>query len=122
MGARISELLASRRASALVVRDGGRTVAIPYDEITWIEAEDYYARVHARDARTLVRLSLRSLASTLDAWRFVRIHRSAIVNVGFVRSIEPLASGDQRLVLSDGTELRVSRTYRADLEARLPRA
>jgi two-component system, LytTR family, response regulator len=104
----------------LIVRDGGRTLVIPYDEIVWIEAEDYYVRIHARQKRTLARIPLKSLADELDD-RFVRVHRSAIVNVACVREMEPLASGDQRLLLSDGTELRVSRTYRPALEERLGR-
>jgi two-component system LytT family response regulator len=123
-GRRLTALLESSGAPGprqLVVRDGSRTVVIPTDEIIWIEAEDYYARIHATGRRTLVRLSLKSLADDLDAARFVRVHRSAIVNLAFVRQLEPLASGDQRLVLSDGTELRVSRTYRPALDERLGR-
>src|SRR5262249_8767192 len=123
LGARLTALAASRRPAAgpaqLVVRDSGRTIVIPYDDIVWIEAEDYYVRIHATGRKTLVRLSMRALTDSLDADRFVRVHRSAIVNLARVREVEPLASGDQRLVLSDGTELRVSRTYRADLESRL---
>jgi two-component system LytT family response regulator len=123
-GRRLTALLESSATPGprqLVVRDGSRTVVIPTDEIIWIEAEDYYARIHATGRRTLVRLSLKSLADDLDAARFVRVHRSAIVNLAFVRQLEPLASGDQRLVLSDGTELRVSRTYRPALDERLGR-
>lgn len=121
MGERLADLLGSRRASTLVVRDGSRTIAIPHGDIVWIEAEDYYARVHARTGRTLVRVSLRALAASLDPERFVRVHRSAIVNVDSVREMQPLASGDQRLLLADGTALRVSRTYRASLDALLGR-
>ena len=124
LGTRLSALLASRqgtRPDQLVVRDGGRTTVIPHAEILWIEAEDYYVRVHARTGRTLVRLSLRALAGTLEGTALVRVHRSAMVNVHAVRTVEPLVSGDQRLVLEDGTELRVSRTYRAALDARLHR-
>jgi two-component system LytT family response regulator len=124
-GRRLTALLESSGTPApprqLVVRDGSRTVVIPTDEIIWIEAEDYYARIHATGRRTLVRLSLKSLADELDAARFVRVHRSAIVNLACVRELEPLASGDQRLVLNDGTELRVSRTYRPALDERLGR-
>ena len=124
-GRRLAALLASKRPQTgpqqLIVRDGSRTVVIPYDDIVWIEAEDYYVRVHTPERKTLVRLPLKTLADELDADRFVRVHRSAIVNLGCVREVEPLISGDQRLVLSDGTELRVSRTYRAVLDERLGR-
>jgi two-component system LytT family response regulator len=123
MTERLSALLAARQAPSpqLVVRDGSRTVVIPHDEIVWIEAEDYCSRIHAAGQQPLVRLSLRSVSASLDSERFVRIHRSAIVNLSRVRTVEPLSSGDQRLVLDDGTELRVSRTYRAALDARLRR-
>jgi two-component system LytT family response regulator len=123
-GRRLASLLASRPArtapATIVVKEGSRTVVIPADDIIWIEAEDYYARLHTRDKRTLVRLSLKRLSDTLDE-RFVRVHRSAIVNIRHVRTMDPLASGDQRLVLSDGTELRASRTYRSTIEERLDR-
>jgi two-component system LytT family response regulator len=116
VGERLARLIAERSAPAtIVVRDGGRTLVIPHEEIVWIEAEDYYVRVHTRERRALVRESLRALTASLDPARFVRVHRSAIVNVGWIREVEPLASGDQRIVLAEGTELRVSRTYRAEL-------
>jgi len=134
----------------LIVRDGARTHVIPHDEIVWIEAEDYYARIHARAStplgagpstslgtgpstslgtgpstslgtgrRILARESLRTLEKTLDPAVFARVHRSAIVNIRWIKAIEPLASGDQRLILNDGTTLRVSRTHRAALMRRL---
>jgi two-component system LytT family response regulator len=55
------------------------------------------------------------LAESLEPNGFIRVHRSAIVNVSHVRQIEPLSSGDQRLTLSDGTAVKVSRTYRASV-------
>jgi two-component system, LytTR family, response regulator len=114
---RLSDLLAAMTPERrqLVIRDGGRTIVIPHDDIVWIEAEDYCARIHMRGRTLLVRDSLRALTDSLDHSGFVRVHRSAIANLSYVREIEPLASGDQRLTLSDGTVLRVSRTYRADL-------
>ena len=99
----------------LVVRDGSRTHVIPHDEIVWIEAEDYYARIHARGRRVLARESLRTLGAALDPAVFARVHRSAIVNTRSIKSMEPLASGDQRLLLEDGTVVRVSRTHRGAL-------
>ena len=122
-GRRLAALLSSSPAvpgvGQLVVRDAGKTLVIPYDDIVWIEAEDYYVCVHTGERRTLVRVPLKTIAASLDRDRFVRVHRSAIVNLSSVRRVEPLASGDQRLVLRDGTKLRVSRTYRATLEEHL---
>lgn len=122
MAGRLSDLLSATAAASaaaastsrqLVVRDAGRTIVIPHDDIVWIEAEDYCARIHLRGRALLVRDSLRALGDSLDGGGFVRVHRSAIANVACIREIEPLASGDQRLTLSDGTVLKISRTYRA---------
>jgi two-component system LytT family response regulator len=115
MAERLSDLLSATAPRQLAVRDAGRTLVLPCDDIVWIEAEDYCARIHLRGRTLLVRDSLRALADALDPNAFVRVHRSAIVNVGCVREIEPLASGDQRLTLSDGTVLRISRTNRANV-------
>ena len=117
MAARLSDLLSATMAERrqLVVRDRGRTIVIPHDDICWIEAEDYCARIHMRGRTLLIRESLRALADSLDRRGFVRVHRSAIANLSGIREIEPLTSGDQRLKLSDGTVLKVSRTYRAEL-------
>jgi two-component system LytT family response regulator len=122
MAGRLSDLLSATASATsmvssrqLVIRDAGRTMVIPHDEIVWIEAEDYCARLHLRTRTLLVRDSLRALADSLDAAGFVRVHRSAIANIACIREIEPLASGDQRLTLSDGTVLKISRTYRAQV-------
>jgi two-component system, LytTR family, response regulator len=122
--ARLRERTFASRASEprqLVVRDGGRTFVIPHDQIVWIEAEDYCVRIHRRGRTVLLRDTLRALELALNGGGFVRVHRSAIANVGCIRELEPLTSGDQRLTLSDGTVLKVSRTYRAQVVAALLR-
>jgi two-component system LytT family response regulator len=123
MAGRLSDLLSAtaRDRRQLVVRDGGRTIILPHDDIVWIEAEDYCARIHLRGRTVLVRDSLRALGDALERSGFVRVHRSAIVNVNCIREIEPVASGDQRLTLDDGTVLKVSRTYRAQVVREYPR-
>ena len=115
---RLSDLLAqtaARPRRTLLVRDAGRTVVIPHDDIVWIEAEDYCARLHLRTRSVLVRESLKALGDQLPAADFVRVHRSAIANVAAIRSLEPVSSGDQRIRLADGTTLKVSRTHRGNL-------
>ena len=99
----------------LLVRDGTRTVVVPHDDIVWIEAEDYCARIHLHDRTVLVRESLRTLVEKLSDAGFVRVHRSAIARLSAIRTMEPVSSGDQRLTLTNGTTLRVSRTYRTAL-------
>jgi two-component system LytT family response regulator len=117
MAGRLADLLADTAPERrqLVVRDSGRTVVIPHDDIAWIEAEDYCVRLHLGDRTLLIRDSLKSLEASLDRRRFVRVHRSAIVNTSWVKAIEPLTSGDQSVTLTDGTVLKASRTHRAQL-------
>jgi two-component system LytT family response regulator len=115
MADRLTALLAQQEPEPrqLVIRDGGRTIVVPFDDIVWIEAEDYCARLHLRTRTVLVRDSLRALADSLERGGFVRVHRSAIANVACIRELVPLVSGDQRLTLEGGIVLKVSRTHRA---------
>ena len=99
-------------------RDRGRVAFVAVDEVDWIGAEDDYVRIHARGASPLVRARIGELARQLDPERFVRIHRSTLVNIDRVRELRPAFHGDYTAVLHDGTELRVSRTYGAALAAR----
>ena len=105
----------------LVIRLPGRTLFVPYRDIAWIEGADYYARVHVGRKAHLLRESLRSLADRLDPNQFVRIHRSAIVNVARVRELRVGDGTDGIAVLDDGTELRVGRGRRSVLEQLLER-
>jgi two-component system LytT family response regulator len=85
-------------------------------EIDWIQAEDYYAAVHARGKRHLIRESLSMLETRLDRTRFVRVHRSAIVSIDRVREMRT-AHGESVLVLRDGTRVPVSRRRREQVAA-----
>lgn len=100
----------------IMVRDGGRVFFLPVDEIDWIEAADYYARVHTGESSHLVRESLASLEQSLDPTCFVRIHRSAIVNVDRVREIRPDWRNRSTVVLATGEQLPISRSRRERLE------
>jgi two-component system LytT family response regulator len=85
-------------------------------DIDWIEAADYYATLHVGGETHLVRQTLAELETSLDGRRFVRVHRRAIVNIDRVREIHPLFRGDCTLVLAGGTQVRLSRTRRAEFE------
>jgi two-component system LytT family response regulator len=102
-------------ASRLLIPGTGRTLVVPVADIDWIEAEDYYVRVHTRGRAHLLRRSLADLERELDPARFVRVHRSALVNVDRVRQLRPLTKGDAVLELEGGRELRLSRTHRERL-------
>jgi two-component system, LytTR family, response regulator len=98
----------------LAFKDGDRSVVIKATDVLWIEAEDYYVLVHAKQGRHIVRASLASLEQRLDPNRFKRVHRTAIVNVEEVRTMHD--RGGLHLTLSDGSEVAVSRSRRAQIE------
>ena len=104
-----------RHATRLAVKARGRTVFLSADEIDWVGAADNYLELHAGPNTFVVRETLSQLESKLDPRRFVRIHRSTLVNVERVREMHPLFAGDQIVVLHDGTKLQVSRTHRQRL-------
>ena len=86
-------------------------------EIDWIEAAGVYANLHI--GGNLYRAALNELAERLDPVRFVRIHRSAIVNIESILHLEPISHGEFEVILKDGSRSRISRTYRRELEKRL---
>ena len=98
-------------ALRLTVRDGERFVVVRTDEIEWFEAAANYVRVHTRGRVFTVRGTMGALALRLDPGRFARVHRSTIVNIDRVREIRPEWHGDFDVVLTDGTTLRLSRSY-----------
>ncbi len=108
-----------RGVGRLIVREVGQIVVVPTREVDWVEGADYYARLHVRNVVHLLRESLASLERRLDPRRFLRIHRSAIVNLARVRAVEAHLRGEGVAVLSDGTRLRVTRSRRGELERRL---
>ena len=112
-----SEAGENGRIERLTLRDGDRSIVIDVSEISWIEAQDYYVRIHSAHGRHLVRATLASLADRLDPQRFLRVHRGAIVNLDLVTSI---AEGDDtRVTLAGGAEVPVSRARRRALRAAL---
>jgi two-component system LytT family response regulator len=102
----------ARRPARLVIAGPAGDVVIDLAEIEWIEAEDYYAAVHARGKRHLLRESLASLETRLDRRQFVRVHRSALVNLEHVREVRTPQGGDASIVLRTGKEVPLSRRRR----------
>jgi two-component system LytT family response regulator len=96
----------------LLIQDGARAVFLEIARIDWIEAARNYACVHAGANTYVMRSSLDSLASKLDAEVFLRINRSEIVNTARIAELRPALHGDQKIRLQDGTELAWSRRYR----------
>jgi len=99
------------------VPDGERVIIVKATDIDCIEAEGHYVRLNIGKARYQLRGTLRSLEQQLDPARFARIHRGVIVNVDRIHELHPWFAGDYLVRLLDGRELRLSRTYRAHLDA-----
>jgi two-component system, LytTR family, response regulator len=102
----------------ITVRDGERFLILRIEEIDWIEAAANYTRIHTRGRVFQLRGTMGALQQRLDPARFARIHRSTIVNLDRVREIRPEWHGDFDVVLTDGTTLRLSRSYRQGLLGR----
>ncbi|MCA8961819.1 MAG: response regulator [Planctomycetes bacterium] len=100
----------------LVVKSEGRVIFVNASEIDWIEAAGNYARLHVGEDSHLIRETMIGLERKLDADTFVRIHRSAIVNVQRIREMQPLFHGEYLVVLESGTQLTLSRGYRDNLQ------
>ena len=101
----------------ILVRDGGTVTFQPVEGIDWIEAADYYAKLHVGEAVQLVRYTMNELESQLDPRRFVRIHRSAIVNAARVKEIRVDYQNHHVVVLHNGKRVPLSRRRRDLLEA-----
>ncbi|MEZ4417801.1 MAG: LytTR family DNA-binding domain-containing protein [Gemmatimonadota bacterium] len=97
------------------VREGEVTRFVGVEDVSHIEAAGNYVRLHAADGEHLIRATLAAVEERLDPSRFRRIHRSTIVNVDQVARVDAWFNGDCLATLTDGRELRVSRTYRAAL-------
>ena len=104
----------------IVLKTRGRVRLLPVEQVAWVAAEGVYVRLHtAAGAAHLHRALLGEIAAALDPRHFVRIHRSALVNLAAVEEIRRDDHGELTVVLRDRTTLPLGRTYRAALEARL---
>ena len=106
----------ARESERIVVKSGSRTIFLRKGSIEWVEAQGDYVKLHSGKESHLLRETMTALSDRLDTGRFVRIHRSRIVNVDYIREIRPLWGGDCAVLMRDGTELTMSRTYRASFQ------
>ena len=102
-----------------MVRGPGRLALVRAEDVEWIEAAGNYVRLHEAGRTHLARVALKELEARLDPDRFVRIHRSTIINLDAVESLRPSSHGDLTVRMRDGAELRLSRRYRDRLPATL---
>lgn len=111
----LSTLAPEPASSRLAIRDGDAVVLVPVDEIDWIEAADYYVEIHASGKTYLHRETMQRLEARLDE-RFVRIHRSRLVNRERVRELR-WEHGGMVVITTCGASLKVARSARAKLQA-----
>jgi two-component system LytT family response regulator len=109
----------ARKLERLVIKSAGEVAFVNVAEIDWIEAADYYAALHVGTKTHLLRRSISDLEQDLDADVFCRIHRSTIVNLERVQSLKLGEDGEYRVVIQSGAELRLSRSYRKQIQSRL---
>ncbi len=103
----------------LVIRTENTTRLVPVVEIDLIESAGVYVTLHVAGKEILYRAPLHVLAAKLDPKRFIRVHRSAIVNIESVLQLDHLSHGEFEVILKHGARTKVSRSYRSQLEARL---
>jgi two-component system LytT family response regulator len=105
----------------VLVKKGGRVYFFKTDEIEWIEAYGNYVRLHFEAATHLLRETISAMETRLDPEKFVRVHRSVLVNRERIREIETLFGGRARIVLESGAELVASRRFNRNLSKILGR-
>jgi two-component system, LytTR family, response regulator len=102
-------------SSRLVVKTDGRHLFLDPNDVEWIEAVGKEVRLHVGGRNIVARESMTSLASRLDHERFVRVHRSAIVNRAHVREAQPWFKGDYVFVMKSGARVTSGKTYREQM-------
>jgi two-component system LytT family response regulator len=99
----------------LAIKCSGRVFFLRLDEVDWIEAAGNYLKLHVGKDFHLLRETVNNLEGRLDPKQFLRVHRSTIVNIDRIKEFQPLFHGDYVVILQDGTQLPVSRTYKQRL-------
>jgi two-component system LytT family response regulator len=107
---------APKFAERLVIRATGRVYFLKTEDLHWVEACGNYVTLHVGAETHLLRETLSHLESRLDPARFLRIHRSWLVNLDCIKELTPLFNGDYTVALQSGDELTLSRTYRDRLQ------
>lgn len=98
---------------AISIKDSGEITRVLVSNIDWVDAAGDYMCIHTNDGQThILRRTMKELEQELDPRLFVRVHRSAIVNVGTIAKLQMLANGEHQLMLTNGQSVKVSRSYK----------
>jgi two-component system LytT family response regulator len=117
IAARASVLSAAKPLSHVFVKERGRMVAVPLERVERLEACDDYVALYADGRRHLLHARLQDLAARLEPSRFLRVHRSHVVNLGFVTAVEPRDGSRLTIVLSSGARVPASRVGAAQIKS-----
>jgi two-component system, LytTR family, response regulator len=120
-GRRVISLLESlamprRYLKRLAVRSAGKTVFVDLEDVDWIEAAENYVQLHAGRVNHLLHVAMNALERSLDPEKFLRIHRSIIVNVSEIKELQPGLHGEYVITLHGGARLESGRTYSEKLK------
>lgn len=102
----------NQEPARFAIKTPGRLFFVRQEDIDWMEAADNYVNLHVGTETHLIRETMNALEQRLDSHRFLRIHRSTIVNADRIKELRPWFHGEYVVLLKDGTELTLSRTYR----------
>ncbi|MDM7861013.1 response regulator [Alteromonas sp. ASW11-36] len=94
------------------IKDGSEVTRVPVADIQWVDAAGDYMCVHAKEGMHIMRKTMKELEQSLNPKTFIRVHRSALVNINFVKKLVSHVSGEYHLILHNDTELKVSRSHR----------
>jgi two-component system LytT family response regulator len=106
------DIRTNQYSDILAIKDGSEVTRVDIKDIQWIDAAGDYMCVHATDKTHIMRRTMKELDEDLDPRKFVRVHRSAIVNINYVQKLVSHVSGEYHLILENGSELKVSRSHR----------
>ncbi|MDP1677357.1 MAG: LytTR family DNA-binding domain-containing protein [Bacteroidota bacterium] len=102
----------SDKLERLIVKTNGRIIFLRIEEIDWMEAAGNYVKLHVGNESHLIRETMNGLEHQLNPQKFIRIHRSTIINIEKIKELEPYFNGEYKVVLNNSTQLILSRNYR----------
>ena len=112
----------TRYIDRIMVKTDGRVLFVRVNDVDWFEASGNYIRLHAQKQTYMIRETMNALEAQLNPAQFARIHRATIVNLDRIRELQPWFAGDYVVILHDGAQLKLTRTYRDQLQARMHHA
>jgi len=97
-----------------IIKHSGKIIFIEPEQLIWIEADGYYVKLHTTKKSYLIRKSMKQIGQLLPSQSFMRIHKSSIINISYIAEVEPYFNGEYFIRLRNGSEVKVSRSYKDD--------